>query len=389
MDFDGSRYYTLNRMMLSFVGLWPYQKAWPIRIQRFSCMTCVISWIIVQLLTFTTFEYNLDLLLQILTYTLPCLIGILKYVTFCVKIESMRKLMDMIKYDWNTLKSRMEYEIIQRYAYMGAFYTQLFALLAYISPLFIAFIHFIPDLLDLVAPLNQSRPHQLLVLSEYFVNTDEYFYLILLHMIVCLFILLIILISTTSMYVAYIQHVCGMFEIASYRIEHALDDYEKENLISTKCCIACSKIIDAIDIHRRAIEFFELMKNTFAIMYFFILLLGLASLTVNLYHAVITQGLIEVLTPIGNVCIHLFYFFCVNYLGQKVLDHSNNFLSKIYNCKWYMTPLHVRKLILFIMQRSSKNCMLLVGGIHIVSLEGFAMNMSTAMSYFMVIHSIR
>lgn len=40
----------------------------------------------------------------------------------------------------------------------------------------------------------------------------------------------------------------------SYRIEHALDDYEKENLISTKCCIACSKIIDAIDIHRRTIE---------------------------------------------------------------------------------------------------------------------------------------
>lgn len=37
-----------------------------------------------------------------------------------------------------------------------------------------------------------------------------------------------------------------------------------------------------------------------------------------------------------------------------------------------MTPLHVRKLILFIMQRSSKNCMLLIGGVYIVSLEGFA-----------------
>lgn len=48
MDFDGSRYYTLNRVMLSSIGLWPYQKAWPIRIQRFSCVTCVISCIIVQ-----------------------------------------------------------------------------------------------------------------------------------------------------------------------------------------------------------------------------------------------------------------------------------------------------------------------------------------------------
>lgn len=133
MDFDGSRYYTLNRVMLSTIGLWPYQKAWPIRIQRFSCVTCVISCIIVQvslllflkkeevictyksyhnffrftcfyllrkiiyfisrntqfqLLTFTTFEYNLDLFLQVLTLTIPCLITILKYVSYCVKIES-------------------------------------------------------------------------------------------------------------------------------------------------------------------------------------------------------------------------------------------------------------------------------------------------------------
>lgn len=35
--------------------------------------------------------------------------------------------MDMIKYDWNTLKNRMEYEIIQRYTYIGTFYAQLFA----------------------------------------------------------------------------------------------------------------------------------------------------------------------------------------------------------------------------------------------------------------------
>lgn len=90
----------------------------------------------------------------------------------------------------------------------------LITVFAYISPILIALTHFIPDLLDLVAPLNQSRPHQLLILSEYFVNSDEYFYLILLHMTVCLFILLIIITSTTSIYVAYIQHVCGMFEIA-------------------------------------------------------------------------------------------------------------------------------------------------------------------------------
>lgn len=36
--------------------------------------------------------------------------------------------MDTIKYDWNTLKkSKMDYEIIHKYTYVGAFYAQLLA----------------------------------------------------------------------------------------------------------------------------------------------------------------------------------------------------------------------------------------------------------------------
>lgn len=36
-------------------------------------------------------------------------------------------LMDIIKNDWNTLKNKVEYEIIKKYTYVGAFYAQLFA----------------------------------------------------------------------------------------------------------------------------------------------------------------------------------------------------------------------------------------------------------------------
>lgn len=35
--------------------------------------------------------------------------------------------MEIIKYDWNTIKNKMEYEIIKKYTYIGAFYAQLFA----------------------------------------------------------------------------------------------------------------------------------------------------------------------------------------------------------------------------------------------------------------------
>jgi len=35
--------------------------------------------------------------------------------------------MEIIKHDWNTLKNKVEYEIIKKYTYIGAFYAQLFA----------------------------------------------------------------------------------------------------------------------------------------------------------------------------------------------------------------------------------------------------------------------
>lgn len=89
-----------------------------------------------------------------------------------------------------------------------------------------------------------------------------------------------------------------------------------------------------------------------------------------------------------------------------------------YYSKWHVMPLHVQKLIMFILQRGTKNCMLVIGGLYIVSLEGFAMviifvflpctttlsthmcsfsmrpsflfqAMSTSVSYFMVIYSTR
>ncbi|KAL6264349.1 hypothetical protein P5V15_004461 [Pogonomyrmex californicus] len=296
--------------------------------------------------------------------------------------------MEIIKYDWKTLKNKVEYKIIKKYTSIGTFYARLFALIAYTFPIFVGCIHFIPNLLDFVAPLNHSRPHQLLILTDYFIDIDEYFYFVVLHVIITAFLIQMTLMSTTSIYVAFIQHACGMFEIASYRIEHALD-YEKNNMISERCCIACARIIDAVDIHKRAIEFFEFMTNTFVIMYFFLLLLGVASLTVNLCRVVSAKGIIESILPFIYLFIHIFYFFFVNYSGQKVLNHSNAFLWRTYNSKWHLSPLHTQKLILFIMKRGSKNCMLLVGGIYIASLEGFAVTMSSSVSYFMVLYSIR
>ena len=42
-----------------------------------------------------------------------------------------------------------------------------------------------------------------------------------------------------------------------------------------------------------------------------------------------------------------------------------------YDTQWYMAPLQMQKLLLFMMQRSMKSCNIVMGGLYFVSLEQF------------------
>jgi len=74
-------------------------------------------------------------------------------------------------------------------------------------------IPFLPDILDIVAPLNESRTRQLPFLVEYFLDEQKYFYPILLHIIIALVMGYTTVLATETLALAYFYHVCGMFEI--------------------------------------------------------------------------------------------------------------------------------------------------------------------------------
>lgn len=83
------------------------------------------------------------------------------------------------------------------------------------SALFIyILIQFTPDFLDIVAPRNESRLHSILLTAEYFADQQKYYLPILLHIDIIALVGLTTMISTESLFAAYIQHAIGMFEIA-------------------------------------------------------------------------------------------------------------------------------------------------------------------------------
>ncbi|XP_067212259.1 uncharacterized protein [Linepithema humile] len=389
-----NRYYAINRILLSCVGLWPYQKS-SFRYVLVTFITVILySSVTFQLTTFITTDYDVDLLLKVLAFSIPWMSYALKYNVLCKNIKKMRDLMERVRCDWNELNNTQEIEIIKKYSAIGRFITLISTSFIYLSIFSFIFVYLLSNfLLNNVTAVNESHS-RLPVSLEYFVDEQKYFLPLLLHIFLCVLCGLSTMIATETIYMSYTQHACGLFQIVSYRIEQALHEGVTRVAVSTteRNSIVHQGLINAINIHRKAIEFIEMSKANFTLAYFLVLPMGVLTQSINLYRLsrlIMTEDYHEIISTFLLVLGHVWYMFFCNYLGQEVIDHSSDIFQRIYNVQWYMAPLKVQKLLLLMMQRSMRHCTIVIGGLFIPSLEGFATLSSMSLSYFMVIYSLR
>jgi len=75
---------------------------------------------------------------------------------------------------------------------------------------------FWPKILDIILPLNESRPYHMQIMTEYFGNQERYYVLILLHMYAAFSIGAMVMLATGTMLITFFQHICGMFKVSWY-----------------------------------------------------------------------------------------------------------------------------------------------------------------------------
>jgi len=80
----------------------------------------------------------------------------------------------------------------------------------------IIIVQFSSSILDFVLSKNKSRPHQLQIEMEYFLDQEKFFYLIMLHLTAAILISKITVAAIGTTFIAYFQCICGMFTIARY-----------------------------------------------------------------------------------------------------------------------------------------------------------------------------
>lgn len=101
------------------------------------------------------------------------------------------------------------------YRYWWKLYQKIynFSVLQYIAMIIYNTWLFTPEILDVLLPMNESRPRMQPFKAEFFVDEEEYFYLIRSHTCIVIFMLPLTFLATSTLFVALAQHACGMCEL--------------------------------------------------------------------------------------------------------------------------------------------------------------------------------
>ncbi|EZA61376.1 hypothetical protein X777_12474 [Ooceraea biroi] len=369
-----AQYFNLNRILLQGTAQWPFEQSKLTRLQFIINWTILVSAIMCQIPTCFTSQFTSKFAIKVFSCVLFLSFVTIHYTSFRFNIKTVKDLMEQLHCACTKLRDKNEIAIIQEYGSTANRITAAFVVLfGIIKSAFWAIQVAIPYL-DNVTPINGCRPHRLYIAVEYFIDQEKYYYVILIHINAALFIGILTVLATATLMLMFFHHACGMFKIACYRIEHAIEINTLKHISFNSVPSISKKIVYAVDIHRQAMQITDHLMNRFD--------------TIS-QSVIFEHNIKEAIIPSVSVIVISIYVFLSNVFGQHITDHNNEIYAAAYNIRWYLCPHHVQRLIVLLLQRKAKQFHLTCGGMFIASYECFATLAKATMSYFTLMHSTR
>ncbi|KAF3054244.1 Odorant receptor 290 [Nylanderia fulva] len=384
-----TQYLNINRILLLLLGLWPYQRSLLTKVQLILFVGIVTTFTICQFTTLITSECTLDFIFKVLSSAFFCSCLLIKYNSFWINADVLRSSLKQLQDVYNEINDENEIAIIQKYGNKAKTITILLLTLGMFCVLIFILLQMWPYIHDIVLT-NKSLSvyHSVYFEIELFIDKEKYFYIFMLLYYSASCVGALAIIGTGTMLITYFQHTCAMFSIASYRIEQAISILQKNNLKNERK--SCEEIIRAVNIHCKAMALCHFLMSNFVGSYFLLIMAGMISLSSNLLRIVsLNNNMEQLVISIILVIILYVYLFVSNHVGQEIMDHNDYVFVTVYNVNWYMAPLHIQRMILFLLQRGTKSFNLNLGGIFVPSMKSAASLTSTSISYFTVLYSTR
>ncbi|XP_039308590.1 uncharacterized protein LOC120358417 [Solenopsis invicta] len=380
-----------NETLLRFFGLWPYERTVCERLRAICFNMLFISHVIAEFAQFAIVDFfNVNITIRILRDAITTFLIFVIFNMFFLNTKKLKRILDEIINNRRMITDSQEIEILDYYAYKGKkIIVTILSLVMCIT--FMTFVSgLLPDIFDVLWPLNESRVHDLLVMKEYKINEGIQYYIFCYYSIICINIGGIVTTFIISTLLSINLHCCAIYKVCSYRIKQFVD----------KEVIACSskgnvneRIIKTVELHRKAKKLFKLITTSFTMSYLIMAVAGMCGFAMSLYGLlnviIYKYDLTELLTTACFIIGYEFCLFTITIMGQLLINHSDELFKSLYMSLWYEAPITVQKSILFIMQISVKSLVMNLGGVLEVAMQTFTSITNMSISFMMIFFSIQ
>ncbi|XP_058801945.1 uncharacterized protein LOC131670393 [Phymastichus coffea] len=388
--FYNSRYFVINKNMLKYMGLWPYQNQVQKVFIRIVLSCVIIISTVPQVICVVTMKKNIERIIVAIG-TIVYIFGIgAKFFGMIFTESKLKFLYKNIVQNWNMLENKSEKHILEKSSEVGRLLT-----LAYVGYMVNAGIIFVTlplthHMYDIIWPLaNASRAPVFILDGEYFVDKKQYYYYIYIFEACTVLTSIPLFSAVDSTYAVCIQQCVGLLDVVKLRLKLATKQSEKfDSTIYPIKDASYRAISKSAELHENVLNFGQVLESSYSSTFLFVIIgnvlvlaAGAVNILFNLNNPVLLLRFIFL--NIGFT-IHMFY---LSWPGQKMIDGSNDIFYAAYNNQWYECSVASQNLLKFIMRRTLKPFYLTAGGFYIMNFENFIVLLKSSMSYITVFAS--
>ncbi|KAM0732215.1 Odorant receptor Or2 [Formica fusca] len=396
MQEDMLRYYSRNQFFLSQMGIWPYQpKVIKILLPCF-LVAIEMSVFATQVLLLHNNWGDLSMTIDGIVTSILLVGASTKLLNVVINNKKLQYLLQLMDEHWQLFHSECELHILRNYANIGQKVTKYYSVYINIFVVMFMLIPLTPKVLDIIIPLNESRPAIYVLEGDWGVDKEKYYFPILLHCYLVAIISTRCMVNVDTMYIVCVLHGCSLFNAVSIRVENIFDKTKlvegekiKHVVIKEHDSEDYREMIACLKKHQLAIQYTHMLDSTFRSAMFLILSLNVMILSLVGLQLINKFGQTQEVIRFGCIAVgSVTHLLSICLPGQLLLDRSIEVFDKAYSAQWYMFSLKTTKLLSILLYRSLVPCTLSAANMFIMSMTMFSSVMQTAMSYFTTFLSV-
>ncbi|XP_072756972.1 uncharacterized protein [Anoplolepis gracilipes] len=382
------RYYRVNKTFMSQIGIWPSQSK-PMRILIPIVLAVIdITYLMAEMTRMLDTLGDVDIAVECMISIIVVIACFTKLLNLSFRINQMRYLFSLIEYHWQVFNNPTDVEILQDYVIFSRKVVIFYAIYVYSSTSLYLLMPMSPQILDIVMPLNESRPRKFLFEVEYHIDREKYYYFILFHSYVAVIAVMSIVVCADTTYIVYVQHGCSLFAAIGYRLEHIVSEDQASSFMDNEETTCRGKAVEDIYFkqttfrelviclrkHQLAIQYARILESAFRLSTGIQLACNMLALSLIGIQVMSNLGRTDELIRYISLCAGAFFhLLCMSLPGQRLMDHSVNIFDKVYRSHWYTFSLESKRLLRILLYRSIVPCTLTAGKIYVMSMANYSM----------------